>query len=458
MGLTAPCAPRGISVLTEEENTTLTQTGPGTSMGEVFRSYWLPVLLSRELEIDGPPKRIRILSEDFLAFRDSDGRVGIVEPRCPHRGANLFLGRNESGGLRCAYHGWKFTADGSCADVPTATPSVAEDLKERARIRALQVAEYGDLVWAYWGNDAPPLPRFEFAELPAEHRFVAKKFQQCNWAQAAEGGLDTAHFSYLHANVHDGERAPLLPSHGDNEPPATARYRWLIEDGAPRFTVLQHDSGLLLGAARNADDDQLYWRITQFMMPSHSLAPNSFPGDLNQGNSWVPVDDVSCWIFCFAYHTERPLTETERSLLANGFGIFAEVDDDFVPIRNRENDYLIDREAQKHSSFTGIQGVSEQDAAIADSQGLIVDRTRELLGQTDLGVVRFRQLMLNAARALGAGTPPPGATAPNAYMIRSGDAMSSRDADLTAVVEARFGELAGTGVAPYSPPPAAKQR
>jgi len=437
-------------MLTAAENRTLTETGPGTAMGEVFRHYWMPALLSRELEPDGAPQRVRLLGEDFVAFRDSNGRVGIVDPRCTHRGANLFFGRNEQAGLRCAYHGWKFDATGACVDIPTSPQDVAARTKPKAALRALHVEEYGDVVWVHFGDVPPPLPRFEFAELPPEHRFVSKKFQQCNWAQAVEGGLDTAHFSYLHANINDGDKAPLVAS-GHNEPPAVARYRWLIEDGMPRFTVLRHDAGLLLCAARHADDDQLYWRATQFMLPNHSLVPNSFPGDLNQGNTWVPVDDVSCWIFCYAYHVDRPMTDDERKRLAAGSGIFAAVDDDYVPIRNRDNDYLIDRNRQKHSSFTGIVGVSEQDAAIADSQGLIADRTRELLGQTDVGIVRFRQVMLQAAKDVGAARRPCGVDVPSAYDLRSGDIMSPRDVDPIALARERFGRRAGHNLRTFQP-------
>jgi phenylpropionate dioxygenase-like ring-hydroxylating dioxygenase large terminal subunit len=434
-------------MLTAEENALLTQTGPETPMGSVFRSYWMPVLLAGELEADGAPQRVRLLGEDFLAFRDSEGRVGVVSPRCAHRGANLFFGRNEQCGLRCAYHGWKFDVHGQCVDVPTAEPEIAKTLKPKAAIRALKVQEYGDIIWAYLGDDTPPpLPKLEFAELPPQHRFVSKKLQQCNWAQAVEGGLDTAHFSFLHTNFKDGERVPLMPQKpGDNEP-KKARYRWLVEDTTPKYNILQHASGLVFGASRKADNDQRYWRITQFMMPNHSLAPNSFPGENSQGNTWVPVNDESCWIFCFAYNIEKPFSDEDRKRMAAGQGIFATVDDNFVPIRNRNNDYLIDRNLQRNSNFTGITGIAEQDAAIVDSQGLIADRSQEMLGKTDLGVVRFRQMMLNATRDLTAGKLPHGVHAPDAYLVRSGDAMSEDGAPLTDVLEARFGDKGGTAL------------
>lgn len=437
-------------MLTAQENAILTETGPDAPMGAVFRRYWMPALLSRELPApDCPPLRVKLLGEDFVAFRDSAGRVGIVAPGCPHRGANLFFGRVEDCGIRCAYHGWKFDVRGACVDIPTLPAAAARRLMPRAALRALETAEFGDVIWAYMGpGEAPPLPRFEFGLVPPAHRFVSKKFQQCNWAQACEGGLDTAHFSYLHAGMRDGEKVGLTEvagrrSRGENEPPSLARFRWMAEDGRPEFTVLDHPAGLLLCAARQADAGATYWRMTQFLMPNHSLAPGNFPEDNNLGNTWVPHDDRSCWIFCYCWNPDRPLTEKETTALANGSGIFAAVDEHFVPVRRRENDYLIDRALQREASFTGIAGISEQDQAIADSQGFIADRTRELLGQTDLGVVRFRRLALQAAQDVAAGREPQGATAPDAYRVRSGDAMSTPGEPLHAVIEKRFGAMSG---------------
>jgi len=178
-------------------------------------------------------------------------------------------------------------------------------------------------------------------------------------------------------------------------------------------------------------------------MPNHSLAPGNFPEDNNLGNTWVPIDDTSCWIFCYCWNPDRPLTERERQQLSSGSGIFAEVDEHYVPLRQRENDYLIDREAQRTESYTGIRGISEQDAAIADSQGLIADRTEELLVQTDLGVVRFRQTMFEATAAVASGSEPLGADHPEAYFVRSGDAMATHESTLEDVVSARFGQMGG---------------
>ena len=439
-------------MLTAAENKTLTETGFETPMGEVFRCYWTPALLSRELPTpNSGPVRLKLLGEDFIAFRDSNGEIGIVDARCPHRNANLFFGRNENCGLRCVYHGWKFDVHGNCVDIPNASTEVASRLKPNAGIRALQVREWGDVIWAFLGDgEAPELPQFEFAKVPSSHRFVSKKFQQCNWAQACEGGLDTAHFSFLHAGINGGEKVDLHhvgkskeEIEGHNEPARLARFRWMIEDGEPRFTVLEHAAGMLLCAARTADNDDVYYRMTQFLMPNHSLAPGNFPEDNNLGNTWVPIDDTSCWIFCYCWNPDRPLTEGECRQLASGSGIFAEVDDHYIPIRQRENDYLVDRDAQRTESYTGIRGISEQDAAIADSQGPIADRTKEMLVQTDLGVVRFRQTMFDATASVASGADPLGVDRPDAYFVRSGDSVASPESKLEDVVSARFGQMGG---------------
>ena len=438
-------------MLSTADNERLTRTGPLTPMGRTFRSYWMPALLSRELpHPDCPPVRMKLLGEDFVAFRDTTGKVGIVEPRCPHRGADLFYGRNEACGLRCIYHGWKFDRHGACVEIPNATTEVASRLLPRAKIQALHVEERGDVIWAFFGESPPPLPDFEYLSVPPEQRFVSKKFQQCNWAQAVEGGLDTSHFSYLHAGMYDGEKASLLDAgqrptiKGENEPPNQARMRYLIEDGAPRFTVLEHDAGLLLCAARSADDGGTYWRMTQYLLPNHSLTPGNFPENTSLMNTWVPYDDESCWIFCYAWHPDREISERERERYLQGSGLFAEVDDAFMPVRRRENDYLIDREHQRTTSFTGIANISEQDQAVADSQGRIADRSREMLVQTDLGVSRFRSTILKACDETEAGRKPKAANDPSSYRVRSGDYIAEPSESLADVVHARFGEYSGS--------------
>jgi phenylpropionate dioxygenase-like ring-hydroxylating dioxygenase large terminal subunit len=426
-------------MLSAEDNVLLTRTGADTAMGELFRRFWVPVLLSRELpEVDGPPVRVKVMGEELIAFRDTDDRVGLVDPRCPHRGANLFFGRNEDSGIRCIYHGWKFDACGNCVDVPTTARD--EGMRSRIRITAYPTREWGDLVWAYMGppEHQPELPEMDFALLPAPHRFVTKKLQQCNWAQACEGALDTAHFSFLHTPLSVPEVSPSRARH-----PLANATRWMMDDPRPVFDVIEHEAGLLLAASRHADEDDLYWRATQFLMPNHSLAPGSARGDSYFGQTWVPIDDTSCWVYVYSWNPERPLTDKENRFIPGIPSVHAEVDENWVPIRNRSNDYLIDRQVQKTKTFTGIEGISEQDAAVQDSQGLIADRTREHLGPTDLGVVRFRRLVLGAARALQRGVEPPAASAPHAYRVRSGGAVASASRPVSEVLTERFGSATG---------------
>ena len=433
-------------MLSAEDNDFLTLTGPSTPMGVLFRRFWQPVALSEELERDGPPKRVTILGEDLRLFRASDGAAGLVHPRCPHRGADLYFGRNEQGGIRCAYHGWKFATDGGCLEIPTLDPGPNRTtVEQRVRLPAYPTREQGGIVWAYLGpaTHQPALPAFEFNTLPDQHVFVSKKLQQCNWAQACEGGLDTAHFSFLHMAISNDEAVTTRAMARAEASAGQDRVRWLRQDGAPKFTIVAHPAGLVLGAARRADDDQLYWRISQFLMPNHGLAPNAFPGENYHGQCWVPIDDRSCWIFCYSWNPERPLTQAERDRFRAGFSVHAEVDADYIPIRRRENDYLIDREKQRTETYTGIDGVSEQDAAIQDSQGYIADRTNEYLGPTDIGVVRFRRLVMEAARAIDAGVEPEAAAHPGAYKVRAGGAVMPASVPLDAVMRERFGHPHG---------------
>ncbi|MGE4239993.1 Rieske 2Fe-2S domain-containing protein [Ramlibacter sp.] len=436
-------------MLSFADNEMLTRTGEGTPMGTLFRRFWTPFLLSQELpEPDAPPVRVRVMGEDLVAFRDTRGRVGLVEPQCPHRGANLFWGRNEDNGLRCAFHGWKFDVEGRCVDMPC-VPNGANYMKT-IRLKSYEVEERGGMLWAYMGppEAKPTFPAIEFTMLPASHVFVSKKLQECNWAQACEGGLDTAHFSYLHMAVSASEEEFMKTMSRADASQQFQRVKWMKDDGAPRFTIIAHDAGIVIGGARTADPGNTYWRISQFLMPNHGYTPNAFPGESYHGQTWIPIDDHSCWIYCYTWNPERPITEAERRKYAGGFAVHAEVDEKWIPIRNRSNDYLIDRVEQKHRSFTGITGVSEQDACIQDSQGWIADRTREHLGPTDMGVVQFRKLVLGAAKALAGGEEPKAAGAPQAYAVRCGGAITPDAVPLADVMTQRFGSPTGRYDAP----------
>ena len=437
-------------MLSAADNEMLVRTGPGTPMGALFRQFWIPVCLSAELpEADGPQVRLKVLGEELLAFRATDGRVGLIERRCRHRGADLYFGRNEACGVRCSFHGWKFDLEGRCVDAPTLDPEQLRRLGGKTAIRAYPTREWGDYVWAYMGpQPAPGLPMMEFALVPPSHRYVSKKFQECNWAQAAEGAVDTAHFSFLHMPV--AKSAEELPEKASKatrgysaKTMGTDHVRWMRDDPRPKYEIVRHDAGMALGASRKADDGCLYWRIAQYLMPSHAYTPSATRGETYHGQTFVPVDDENCWVYVYSWNPERPLTAEERSAYANGGAVYSVMDADYMPVRNRANDYLLDRRLQKTENFTGIIGVSEQDACIQDSQGRIADRTRELLGPTDAGVTQFRRLMLDAARALQQSQRPSAAMRPESYRVRAGGIVAPDSLDFEAAMLERFGDAKG---------------
>src|SRR5262245_44816795 len=434
-------------MLRAEDNRFLTESDSGTPMGELLRRFWLPVLLSEELpEPDSEPKKIVVLGEELLAFRDSRGVVGIIDQHCPHRGANLWLGRNEECGIRCVYHGWKFDTDGRCVDMPTSYPDL--NAKDHIRIKSYPVREWGDMIWAYMGpaGEVPELPALEMALLPASHRYVSKKWQDCNWVQALEGSIDTAHFTFAPLSFDQEENEILdIKKHFVNALTrvATEHMRWSAEDPRPVIKISPHEAGLTVAGGRLTGSDNIYWRIAQYLMPVHAYAPSSMPGENIFGQSFVPVTDTNCWIYTYAWNPERPLTQAERDGYDRGNGVMAVVDENYVPLRHKGNDYLIDRKLQKTRSYTGIKGVSEQDAAMQDSQGPIADRTREHLGPTDLGIMHFRKFVMEAARALREGTPPPQPRHQHRYTVRPGACATSTTKALHAHTIARCGDPAG---------------
>lgn len=428
-------------MLSAQDNALLVATAAGTPMGDYLRRYWHPVALSEEIaESDGAPLRVRVMGEDLILFRDTSGTPGLIEPTCAHRGADLFYGRNEEGGLRCVYHGWKFDRHGICTDMPNVPPGAS--YQGRMRIKAYPTVEFADMVWAYMGPDAvrpAMVPQIEAGLVPASHRFVTKRLVECNWTHSMEGALDTAHFSFLHM--------PAPAQLRDDNPAVAAdiaRLRWLRNDPMPRFKLIDHEVGFVIGGARHADPGDHYWRLTQFMLPTHSITPSAMPGETLYGYTWTPIDDTRCWIYTYAWHPERPLGEAELARYRKGgYGQFAELGPGSVPLRNRSNDYLQSREEQRTLSFTGVRGIAEQDQLAQESQGVIADRTREHLTATDVAIVHFRRLMLSQARALAAGEEPKAPMLAQAYRVRGGGAHTPDSQSLEQVMIERFGSADG---------------
>ncbi len=380
--------------------TLLTRTGPATPMGNLLRRYWVPVLALNEIkEPDGPQQRVQIMGEKLIAFRDSTGAPGLIDEFCTHRGASLFFGRNEECGIRCSYHGLKFDRSGACVDVPSA-PHVAD----RMRIKAYPCIERGGLVWAYMGppDKQPAPPEVEWCLLPDSHVFVSKRLQQCNYLQAMEGGIDTAHVSYVHRFEVDTD-----PMHR-----GVKALDYIKADGNVVFEIEQNPFGLTLSGRRKGEPDSDYWRITQWLFPWFTLIP-PFGDHALGGHVWVPIDDENCWAWSINFRPDEPLHAEERALMAAGKGIHVAYEEGvnavaWRPRANKDNDYLIDRQAQRDKrAYSGVFGFSEQDASLQESMGRVQDRTRELLLPTDKGVVMARRMLELAALGLQQGVEPP---------------------------------------------------
>jgi phenylpropionate dioxygenase-like ring-hydroxylating dioxygenase large terminal subunit len=412
-------------MLSERENQLVTRIGPGTAMGELYRRFWLPILLAEELAApDCTPVRAQVLGERLVAFRDSAGRIGVLDERCPHRMASLFWGRNEEGGLRCAYHGWKWDVEGRCLDVPN-TPEGESYRDKVTAYAAYPAVEMGGLVWAYMGppEQKPELPSFELNAVPAANRYISKMFINGNWMQGLEGDIDSSHVSFLHGRV--DSTAAELTRMGRME---TA----MFEDKAPRWSFKETGYGIMLAAQRTGPADTLYWRVNQWLMPSFTMIA-ARPGTPIHFQVRVPVDDEHQLYFRIIWHPDRALTDSELYVARNAGVNFPEIiPGTFQPKERRENNYLIDRALQKSgSSFTGIKSIPAQDWAMQEDQGgPIADRSIEHLVSADGAIIQVRQRLLKTLRELQEGIDPTEPVAESESRVRPIDIVLSKDVDV----------------------------
>jgi phthalate 4,5-dioxygenase len=397
-------------MLTKEQNDQLVKTGPGTLMGDLFRRYWIPALHAWELaERDCPPVRLQLLGEKLVAFRDSEGRIGVIDEFCAHRGVSLWFGRNEECGLRCPYHGWKYDVNGQCVDLPSEKEE--SGMRQKIKLKSYPAIECGDVVWVYMGPPElkPAPPELEWVMVSEKKRFVSKRFQECNYLQAMEGGIDSSHVSFLHSGELNTD--PLFKGSKANE--------YNLQDRMPVFEVVDYEGGLFIGARRKAEHGKYYWRITPWIMPWYTIiAPRA--GHPIGAHAWVPIDDESCCAWSINYHPTRDLTEKEVAAMKDGAGIHVKyVPGTFIPLANKSNNYLIDRERQKSGrNYSGVEGIAMQDASLQESMGPIQDRTREHLCSTDNGIILTRKKLLKAAQANRDGKPVPGLD-PASQRVRS---------------------------------------
>jgi len=390
-------------MLSREDNELLCRVEGDAPMGRLMRTHWIPACLSEEVaERDGAPVRVRLLGEDLVAFRDSQGRLGILDEHCPHRRASLALGRNEECGLRCLYHGWKVDVEGNVVDRPT-------EPRETSAVKPVKHLSYpcreaGGFVWVWMG---PPEAMRDFeppawAPSPEVKASVVKIHVGCNWAQVLEGAIDSAHSSSLHST-------DMLPA--EVEGAGATDEEWLrpSTDKAPRLQVERTAFGFRYVAIRRpiADaDTHDYLRITLFVAPFTVLIPPNDRYNLSILN--IPLDDTNTMFYFIAWSDpdngrEGIEQEAWRKFCAARVGV--DLDSSFRRIRTRENNYLQDRAAMHGGSYTGIEGIPNQDIAMWETMGPIADRSRERLGASDVAIVQFRRIMVDAARRLAGDGP-----------------------------------------------------
>jgi len=405
----------------QKDSDDLVRVGPGTTMGKMMRQYWLPAAMSSELKADGEPMRLLLLGEQLIAFRDSSGRVGVMDQKCPHRCASLFLGRNEENGIRCVYHGWKFDTEGNCVDMPSVPAE--RDFKHLVKATAYKAVERNGLVWVYMGDrkSAPPLPQIEATLLPESEVTISFVQRECNWLQALEGDIDTAHFGFLHAG---GLTANMIAD--------DSIFRYTVTNRAPDYHVADTAAGTMYGAFRAAEAGETYWRFANFMLPFWTQTPQGKFTEHLHNRAWVPMDDTHTMFVSLMWRRHPPfVTDDKDGNMMPGFGrVF-----DYLPnttdwygrwrLNGRpENDWLIDRAAQATSgNYTGINGIHAQDQAVTESMGPITDHLFEHLGPSDMMIMRTRRRLLAVARAFAkSGKAPPGVDNPDImYPVRSGD-------------------------------------
>ena len=408
-------------MLSRADNETITRVGPGTPMGNYLRRFWTPILLSSELpDRDGDPVETRILSEDVVLFRDTNGTVGMLEAMCPHRQAPLFYGRNEEGGLRCIYHGWKFDHSGKILELPNEPPE--SKVKDHLRAVAYPTQEWAGIIWAYLGPAQlkPQLPQLEWGLLPESHLQVLKYEQLCNWVQALEGDIDSSHISFLHRQLNTAENRISYNSR-------TTAYT--MQDTYPRYDIVEKDYGLMMGARRNAEEDTYYWRITQWMHPYFTLIGSDIDGTLGFGQMYVPIDDTHTRVWAPRWRTDAPFTAEQRHENVHGkYAAVRTLDPKTGRLgANLGNHFMQDRQVQRTDSYSGIPGIREQDTAVAEGMGPIVDRSKEHLVAADAGVAAMRRALLDGVRDLQNGKEPYAASHGAAYRVRAWSKVLNRD-------------------------------
>ena len=384
-------------MLTPEENDILTRVTGDAPMARLMRQHWTPVCLIEEVaEPDGTPLRVEVLGESYVAFRDSKGRLGMLDELCPHRKASLVYGRNEECGLRCLYHGWKMDVEGNV--VAMSSEPEGSPLMDKVKARAYPVVEWGGFVWA-WLGDKDQMPEFQppaFAPTADTPVAILKVRVPANWAQIHEGQIDSAHSSSLHSST-------MKPARVEGAAADDKAWYRPSTDKSPRMQTETTSYGFHYAAIRKPIKNAAthhYLRVTEFVAPYYSLIPPN--NNYKVASVIVPInDDETAFHFIAFGGPNVPTTEQWRAFNHTVRG--TDLDEKWRSRRTLENDFLQDRELMKQGHFTGVPGIPNEDIIMWVSMGSRVQRHTDILGASDLAIVEFRRLMTDAARKVAEG-------------------------------------------------------
>jgi phthalate 4,5-dioxygenase oxygenase subunit len=372
-------------MLSAEENTLLTRVTGDAPMGRMMRRYWVPACLAEEVALpDGAPVRTTILGERLVVFRDTAGKLGVVGERCPHRLASLALGRNEDGGLRCIYHGWKFDTAGACIDMPTEPGAFG--FRDRMKLASYPAREAGGMIWTYLGppEHEPVFPEYDWMKLPRDRYAVMKVGERTNYAQALEGAIDSSHSWFLHQGIiWDWQKRASVSV-----------------DTAPKLEAEDTDYGFRYAAIRvpvENPDTERYVRVTLFLVPFTAFIPRPLEKKhAAHVQIFVPVDDERTFFYGVFFSQDGTPVDEAATRRDHHVVPGVDLDRSWYKLANEDNWYLQDRDAMNNGKWTGIDGFTNQDMACQESMGPITDRTQEHLGTSDIAIIRMRKRMLEA--------------------------------------------------------------
>ena len=393
-------------MLSREDNELMCRVGPGTPMGQALRRFWVPVLSSYQLPApDCDPVKVEVFGERYVAFRDSSGQVGVLDENCPHRSVSLALGRVENGGIRCLFHGWSFSVDGTVLE----TPSVADPkFRSRFKARAFPTREAGGMIWSYFGpaEQEPQFPHWRHFDCPAERLLTVTFVVPCNYVQLQEALLDSAHLTILHQDAFKRK----------SEIDFVANVSSVTVSAEPKVEVEETDFGFHYVALRPAGSEQdagTMARVTSFIAPFHLMNANGdFAGMI------VPIDDQrTLHHFVWWSDTKDIANEPHRSEQLRFVGLDEPTlhaaglhpDTWHLPGKpNRHNNFLQDREAMRKGAYSGLPIFFPEDSAVLTSSGAIRDRSKEMLSPADVAIVRLYRTLLGLARQAQKGEDPTG--------------------------------------------------